>query len=90
MKNGRCRLHGGKSTGPRTPERLERSRRSRWKDGRCSKEARQAAREARWNDPAFIERQRQEYKRQMERESRREARELSAAWRAMWRRLGLR
>ncbi|MFC1944498.1 HGGxSTG domain-containing protein [Chloroflexota bacterium] len=24
MKNGRCRMHGGKSTGPRTPEGLER------------------------------------------------------------------
>ena len=26
MKNGRCRLHGGKSTGPRTPEGLARSK----------------------------------------------------------------
>ena len=31
MKNGRCRLHGGLSTGPRTPAGLERSRRARWK-----------------------------------------------------------
>ena len=31
MPNGRCRLHGGKSTGPRTMEGLERSRRSRGK-----------------------------------------------------------
>lgn len=29
MKNGRCRLHGGKSTGPRTVEGLERCRRAR-------------------------------------------------------------
>jgi hypothetical protein len=29
MKNGRCRLHGGKSTGPRTPAGLARSRRAR-------------------------------------------------------------
>jgi hypothetical protein len=29
MKNGRCRMHGGKSTGPRTPEGLERARRAR-------------------------------------------------------------
>src|SRR6266849_1326072 len=29
----RCRLHGGKSTGPRTPEGLARSRRARWKHG---------------------------------------------------------
>jgi hypothetical protein len=28
MPNGRCKLHGGKSTGPRTPEGLERSRRA--------------------------------------------------------------
>lgn len=33
MKNGRCRLHGGKSTGPKTPEGLERSRKARWKHG---------------------------------------------------------
>jgi hypothetical protein len=32
----RCRLHGGASTGPRTPEGLERSQRARWKDGRYS------------------------------------------------------
>src|SRR5258708_15548638 len=29
MPNGRCKLHGGKSTGPRTPEGLERSRRGK-------------------------------------------------------------
>ncbi len=28
MANGRCRLHGGKSTGPRTPEGLARSQRA--------------------------------------------------------------
>ena len=28
MPNGRCKLHGGKSTGPRTPEGLERSKMS--------------------------------------------------------------
>jgi len=33
MVNGRCRLHGGKSTGPRTPEGLERSRKANWKHG---------------------------------------------------------
>src|SRR6187200_2239496 len=30
MPNGRCKVHGGKSTGPRTPEGLERSRRANW------------------------------------------------------------
>jgi hypothetical protein len=39
MPNGRCRLHGGKSTGPRTPEGLERSKRARWKHGHFSREA---------------------------------------------------
>src|SRR5262245_56377819 len=39
MPNGRCRVHGGKSTGPRTPESLERSRRANWKHGHFSREA---------------------------------------------------
>jgi hypothetical protein len=39
MPNGRCRVHGGKSTGPRTPEGLERSRRANWKHGYFSREA---------------------------------------------------
>jgi len=40
MRNGRCRMHGGASTGPRTPEGLARSRRSRWKHGLYSLESR--------------------------------------------------
>jgi hypothetical protein len=39
MPNGRCRMHGGKSTGPRTPEGLERSRKANWKHGGYSAEA---------------------------------------------------
>jgi hypothetical protein len=39
MPNGRCRIHGGKSTGPLTPEGLERSRRANWKHGYYSREA---------------------------------------------------
>jgi hypothetical protein len=39
MPNGRCKLHGGKSTGPRTPKGLERSRRANWKHGHFSREA---------------------------------------------------
>ena len=35
----RCRLHGGKSTGPRTAEGLKRSRKARWKHGRYSARA---------------------------------------------------
>jgi hypothetical protein len=33
MANGRCRMHGGASTGPRTPEGLRRSQRANWKHG---------------------------------------------------------
>jgi hypothetical protein len=47
MKNGRCRMHGGCSTGPKTPEGLERSRKARWKHGRYSASARAERREAR-------------------------------------------
>ncbi len=39
MSNGRCRMHGGKSTGPRTPEGLERSRKANYKHGNYSAEA---------------------------------------------------
>jgi hypothetical protein len=42
----RCRMHGGLSTGPRTPEGLERSRRARWVHGRRSREAIEARRRA--------------------------------------------
>ena len=44
MANGRCRLHGGKSTGPRTPEGLERMRRANTKHGRYTKENQQLMR----------------------------------------------
>jgi hypothetical protein len=40
-------MHGGKSTGPRTPEGLERARKSRWKHGFYSGEAKAARRQAR-------------------------------------------
>ena len=46
MKNGRCRLHGGLSTGPRTAEGLERSRKARWVHGLYSRETVAARREA--------------------------------------------
>jgi hypothetical protein len=38
MANGRCRLHGGLSTGPRTPEGIERIRQAVTKHGRYSEE----------------------------------------------------
>jgi hypothetical protein len=44
MRNGRCRLHGGKSTGPRTPEGLERMRRAKTKHGKYSEENRRLMR----------------------------------------------
>lgn len=47
MANGRCRMHGGKSTGPRTPEGKERSRRGNWKHGSYSVESQEERREFR-------------------------------------------
>jgi hypothetical protein len=47
MPNGRCRLHGGKSTGPRTVAGIERIRRAHWKHGWRSAQARQEHREIR-------------------------------------------
>ena len=47
MPNGRCRLHGGLSTGPRTPAGLARSRCARWKHGARSAHVRTLLREAR-------------------------------------------
>jgi len=40
MENGRCRLHGGLSTGPKTDEGIERIRRAVTKHGRYSVVAR--------------------------------------------------
>ena len=37
MPNGRCRLHGGKSTGPRTSEGRSRAAKANWKHGRHSR-----------------------------------------------------
>lgn len=42
MKNGRCRLHGGLSTGAKTPEGLARC--GNWKHGRYSKMAKEQRR----------------------------------------------
>jgi len=47
MANGRCRLHGGLSTGPRTAAGLARSRRARWKHGARSAEVTALRRAAR-------------------------------------------
>lgn len=47
MPNGRCRMHGGPSTGPRTAEGIERIRASRTKHGRYSQASIARRREAR-------------------------------------------
>jgi hypothetical protein len=48
MPNGPCKVHGGKSTGARTPEGLERSRKANWKHGTIQRRPRQrVARRAR-------------------------------------------
>jgi len=44
MQNGRCRMHGGMSTDPRTPEGLERMQRANTRHGNYSKESRQLMR----------------------------------------------
>lgn len=41
MPNGRCRLHGGLSTGPRTPDGIERIRSAAMKHGRYSQPAKE-------------------------------------------------
>jgi hypothetical protein len=46
MRNGRCRMHGGLSTGPRTPEGLERCRIASFKHGLRSAEVITLRREA--------------------------------------------
>jgi hypothetical protein len=47
MKNGRCKFHGGKSPGARTPESRERCRRAVTKHGFYPQAAREARREGR-------------------------------------------
>src|SRR5260370_141234 len=47
MANGRCRLHGGLSTGARTSKGQERSRRGNWRHGFYSQQPQQLRKEAR-------------------------------------------
>ena len=47
MRNGRCRIHGGKSTGPKTAEGRERIRRAQWRHGFYSQAAKAERAEAR-------------------------------------------
>ena len=39
MGNGKCRLHGGKSTGPKTKQGLAASRKANWRHGEYSKKS---------------------------------------------------
>ncbi len=48
MANGRCRLHGGLSAGPKTSEGIERIRRAVTKHGRYSARARAERQYLRW------------------------------------------
>lgn len=47
MINGKCRLHGGKATGPKTPQGLARSRKANWKHGEYSTETKALAQKLR-------------------------------------------
>jgi len=47
MPNGRCRLHGGKSTGPRTRKGIKRIQRANTKHGRYRKAAVESERRCR-------------------------------------------
>ena len=77
-------MHGGASTGPRTPEGLERSRKARWVHGRYSREAREKraaerlAARLKWQP---TEEQKERMIRKWEREDRRAARQVNAALR---------
>jgi hypothetical protein len=84
----RCRMHGGLSTGPGTPEGLERSRRARWKHGRYSREAREA-RAAQCVSREYSHDEMQRILRRLAREDARAQRRDLAAFRAAMRRLGL-
>jgi hypothetical protein len=68
-------MHGGLSTGPRTPEGLEGSRRARWVHGRFSRAAIEERRRANWEtlEQAVrrLQRQAKREERVMARESRR-------------------
>ena len=54
MRNGRCRLHGGLSTGPKTPEGRQRIRLALLKHGRYTKEAEQERLE--WRELMLVSR----------------------------------
>lgn len=83
----RCRMHGGLSRGPRTPEGLERSRRGNWKHGRYSREAIEARRRANWET---WEQAKVRIGREIERAEAADARETRRAFQELDRLLGYR
>jgi hypothetical protein len=76
----RCRMHGGRSRGPRTPDGLARSRRAHWLHGRHSREALEARRIANWET---VELAKARIERKSRRESRRQTREARQMSRAL-------
>ena len=76
-------MHGGFSTGPRTADGLERSRRARWIHGRYSREALEARARARMMQPS-TEAERQATMRRWAREDARAARKALAAFRRVF------
>ena len=50
----RCRLHGGASTGPKTPDGLAASRKARWVHGNDTGKARRDRQEMRWLKRLFF------------------------------------
>jgi hypothetical protein len=73
-------MHGGASTGPRTPEGLERSRRACWIHGRYSQAALEARRQANWETTDAAKRR---FEREIRRINRRSDREVRRMTRAM-------
>jgi hypothetical protein len=78
-------MHAGASTGPRTPEGLERSRRANWKHGRFSREAIEARRIA---DYETIEQAMRRFERMQRRARAQQNRQLRTFTREMNRLLG--
>jgi hypothetical protein len=73
-------MHGGLSTGPRTPEGLERSRRARWVHGRFSQKAIEARRRANWET---VEQAMARFQREAARAERSGARQVRSITRAL-------
>jgi hypothetical protein len=76
----RCRMYGGMSTGPRTHEGLERSKRANWKHGRYSQTAIEARRIANYETFEAAMKRMQRESRRAERQSARDVRRIIRAF----------